>query len=115
MIYAVRLGWGTLAIKAGFVSVEMLGDLFDAHPSRCAITLARQAEDHSHGLGVDGIDLQYLLGVTTVLLGGFHDAGSRSAAGRRSRSPGGRSPSWPARHKHGYRKATRRIASCTKK
>jgi hypothetical protein len=49
----------------------MLGDLLDAHRSRCAITLARKAEDHSHGLGLDGIDLQGLLGAITVLLGGL--------------------------------------------
>ena len=57
---------------AGFV--QMFGDRFDAHRPRRAVSLARQPEDQPHGLGLDGIDLQCLLGAVAALLGGFHDA-----------------------------------------
>ena len=52
----------------------MLGDRFDAHWPRRAVSLARQAIDQPHGLGLDGINLQCLLGAVAALLGGFHDA-----------------------------------------
>src|SRR5712691_8380153 len=54
--------------------VEVLGDRLDAHRTRAAVALARQAEDQPHGLGLDGIDLQGLLRAVAVLLRGLDDA-----------------------------------------
>lgn len=54
--------------------IQMLGDRFDAHRPRGAVSLAREAEDQPHGLGLDGIDLQRLLGTVAAFLRGFHDA-----------------------------------------
>src|SRR5262249_34426600 len=50
--------------------VEVLARGLDAHRSRSAVALARQAKDQPHGLGLDGIDLQGLLGAMAMLLGG---------------------------------------------
>jgi hypothetical protein len=60
----------------------MLGNRLDAHRPRGAVSFACQAEDQLHGFGLDGIDLQCLLGAVATLLGGFHDA----VADRRQRA-----------------------------
>jgi hypothetical protein len=53
--------------------VEVLGDRLDAHRSRRAVALTREAEDQPHRLGLDRIDLKGLLGAMAVLLGSFHN------------------------------------------
>ena len=49
--------------------VKMFGDRFDAHWPGRTVAFARQAEDQAHGFGLDGIDLQRLLGAVAALLG----------------------------------------------
>jgi len=49
--------------------VEMGRDRLDAHRSGASVALARQAEDLSHGLGLDWVDLESFLGPMSALLG----------------------------------------------
>jgi hypothetical protein len=48
----------------------VIGDRFDARRAGGAIALARQAEDHPHGLRLEGVDLQGLLGLLPALFAG---------------------------------------------
>ena len=49
--------------------VEMGRDRLDAHRSGASVALPCQAEDLPHGLGLEGIDLERLLGPVPTLLG----------------------------------------------
>ena len=53
--------------------IEVGRDRLHPHWPRGAVALPGEAEDQSHGLGLDGVDFQGFLGAITVLLAGFND------------------------------------------
>lgn len=53
--------------------VQMGGDRLDAERPGASVAFPRQAEDLPHGLGLEGVDLEGLLGPVPALLGRRHD------------------------------------------
>ncbi|HUO22569.1 MAG TPA: hypothetical protein VMU59_08655 [Caulobacteraceae bacterium] len=59
------------------VFVQIFGDRLDAHRAGRAVTLEREPKRQTHGIGVERIDLQLLLGLRTTLLGRDHPVADR--------------------------------------